>query len=79
MKLSKFLAENPEFDHEVEVEEGDIIVDLLSLWRVVRLDEETSDYLLIGASPNVSGIVQHGIISSADIQVREWMKRGMPE
>lgn len=72
MKLSEFLTENPTFDHEVDILDGDVVSDLISLWRVVRLDS-AHDTLLIGAPDHVTGIIQYGIVGAALLQVQDWM------
>ena len=74
MRLSQLIADNPHLDHDVEIQDGDIPTDLISLSRVVRLTD-TDDALLIGSS-DMGGIVQYGIVRSACLQVEAWMVGG---
>lgn len=80
MRLSELLEQRPDLDHELEVDEGDIVTEILSLVRMVRLaGAETSDALIIGAANNTTGIVQYGIVRAAALQIEAWMLRGQDE
>ena len=76
MKLSEWLKENPDFDHDVELEDGDVVSDMLSLWRIVRIDDMSSDCLVIGAPDHTTGIMQYGIVCAAKLQLEDWMRHG---
>lgn len=79
MKLSTFLADNPDLDAELDVEEGDVVTDMVTLARVVRIDRKAEDALLLAAPDHVTGILQYGIICSAKLQVEVWMTGDQPQ
>lgn len=74
MRLSRVLEENPSLDHEIELHDGDIVSDLLTLVRVVKWrDEKVLDGLIIGAPDNMTAITQYGLICASKLQVARWM------
>lgn len=75
MKLSEFLALNPELDHDIEIEDDDIVSDIVVGMRAVRLTD-TDDALLLSASDHTTGIVQYGIVCTAKLQLDDWMQNG---
>lgn len=76
MKMREWLRENPQFDHEVETEDGDVVTDLVTLWRLVRMDDTSTDCLVIGAPEHTTGIMQYGIVSAGKLQIEEWVRDG---
>lgn len=80
MKLSELLKIAPELDHEVDLKDGDFVSDLMVVSRVINMDEEPgTDALIISKSDHTTGIVQYGIIASAQLQVEHWMTGGMDD
>lgn len=73
MKVSEWLADNPAFDHDLDLLEGDVVSDLVTLARVVRLDK-TTDALIIGVPDHMTGIMEYGLICVAKLQVEQWMR-----
>lgn len=75
MKLSEWLEENPGFDHDLDLRDGDVVSDVITLARLVRLDE-SGDALIIGVPDHMTGIMQYGLICVAKLQVEQWMQFG---
>ncbi len=72
MRLSELIAQDPRYDVDIEIHDGDIVTDIVMLVRVARLTD-TDDALVIGATEATGGIVQYGIVRSACLQVEQWM------
>lgn len=75
MKLSELLAGDDRYDIDLELDDGDIVTDVITLVRVQRLTD-TDDALIIGATETTGGIVQYGIVRAACLQVEDWMING---
>jgi hypothetical protein len=78
IRLSELLAQDDRYDHDLELEDGDIVTDVVTLFRIQRLSD-TDDALVIGGTETTGGIVQYGIIRAACLQVEKWMVDGQAE
>lgn len=72
MKLSDLIATDDRYDMDVDLADGDIVTDVVTLLRVQRLTD-TDDALIIATTEDTGGIVQYGIVRTACVQVEKWM------
>lgn len=78
MRLSELIAHDQRHDIDLDIIDGDIVTDLVTLVRVQRLTD-TDDALVIGATDTTGGIVQYGMVRAAVLQVEDWMVNGIPD
>lgn len=78
MKLSELLEANPSLDTELNnVEEGDILVDGVYLFRIIRMDEEPGEAnLYFGHTEHTDPIIRRGLVKMAEESFRAELDNG---
>jgi len=66
--LSALLVAQPHLDIDIEIRDGDVVVDLVAVARIVmaRPDGSMRDALSIGCTTSTGAFAQHGILASAE-------------
>jgi hypothetical protein len=72
VRLSELIASDDRYDLDLDLADGDIVTDVVTLLRVQRLTD-TDDALIIATTEDTGGLVQYGIVRAACLQVEKWM------
>lgn len=75
MRLTELLANNPALDTELDADNGDLFLDGVYLFRVIKPEHEPGESTIHTAtSDHTDGIVRRGLITSAaQIDASGWM------
>jgi hypothetical protein len=72
VNLSELIASDSRYDLDLDLADGDIVTDVVTLLRVQRLTD-TDDALIVATTEDTGGLVQYGIVRAACLQVEKWM------